>query len=246
MKILLFDLENVMRPENMFHPGKRSKFGGRQAGFCADLASILVFGYKWLGEEAQAIHLDKKQFKATPMDDTLIIQKAMEVMDSADVVVTWYGKGHDLPFLNSRLARIGLYLDPKIRHVDLIDVAKKQLRLSSNSLNNVAKFFGVEQKSSVSHKLWADCWQGNYDSLLEMTEYCKQDCNVLEQVYHKMLALGTNLPHIGKLTKPGVKHSCPSCGGVNYQGNGSRVTLTKKYQRLRCSDCGTSFAGETL
>ena len=182
MKILMIDLENVMRPEHIFPPGKQGRFG-RAAGFCADLAYILVFGYQWLGEEPKSLQATKKQFKQDPLTDEHFIAHAAEIMSQADVIVTWYGKGHDVPFLASRLAKHGIYLDTATKHIDLYDVAKKKLRLSSNRLDSVATFFGLEQKMKVSPLLWADCWAGKYESLLEMAEYCRQDCKVLSQVY---------------------------------------------------------------
>jgi hypothetical protein len=246
LNILFMDLENIMRPEHIFHPGKRSRFGGRQAGFCADLAYILVFGYKWLGQEAESIHLTKRQFKKNPLTDEPLLKPSLDIMEKADVVVTWYGSGHDVPFLNTRLAQQGLFLDPKIRHIDLFRVASKHLRLSSNSLNNTSKYFGVEQKTNISPKLWADCWAGNHDSLLEMASYCEQDCEVLSQVYNKMLGLGINLPHVGRHLDPNALLSCPSCGASDYTGKGRRVTRLKTYQRLICKNCGTSYKGEEL
>ena len=192
MKVLFFDIENIMAPEHIFNSGKPSRFQPRQAGFCADLAYILVFGYKWLGDkEAKYIIGKKKDFKDNPLTDEYILDKIYDVMSEADVLVTWYGSGHGYPFTVSRLAKHGKYLDTDIRHVDLQKVATKKLRLSSNRLNNVAKFFGLEQKTQIAKKIWADTWQGNYDSLLEMAEYCKQDVVVLEQIYHKMKQLGT-------------------------------------------------------
>ena len=103
LKILFMDLENIVQPKYIFHPGQRGKFG-RAAGFCSDLAYILVFGYKWLGHPPQAMYMNKKQMKENPFTDIHFLERAKEVMDQADVVVTWYGKGHDVPLLNSRLS----------------------------------------------------------------------------------------------------------------------------------------------
>lgn len=246
LKILFFDLENVQRPEHIFHPGQRGKFG-RSAGFCADLSTILVFGYKWLGEPAQSIQApNRKEFKKDPMNDEYILRKAFEVMNEADVVITWYGSGHDLPFLNTRLSQLGLYLDPKIKHIDLYKTARSKMRMSSNSLNAVAKFFGVEEKTKVSMQLWADCWQGNYDSLMTMAAYCRQDCNVLESVYFHIRPFGTLMPHVGKFMGKEPTTSCHLCGGEHLIGNGQRVAGNRRYRRMRCKDCGGSQIGAEI
>lgn len=243
MKILFMDLENVVRPEHIFHPGQRGKFG-RAAGFCADLAYILVFGYKWLGQEANSIQLTAPQMKKDPFNDKPILLKALEIMSQADVVITWYGSGHDMPFLQSRLAKAGLYMDPKIRHIDLYKVARSKLRLSSNRLDSVASFFNLPAKMKVSSVLWSDCWAGKHTSLLKMAEYCKKDCDVLEGVYHKLIQLGTALPHVGKFKGLDPLTSCQTCGSTKLMGNGYRVTKLKRYHRLRCQDCGGHQKGE--
>ena len=242
LKILFMDLENIVQPQHIFHPGQRGKFG-RAAGFCSDLSYILVFGYKWLGKPAQSIQMTKKQMKDSPFTDIHFLDRAKEIMDQADVIVTWYGKGHDVPFLNSRLAKHGMFLDLNTKHIDLHSVAKRKLRLSSNRLDNVATFFGVENKMKVSTKLWPDTWAGNHDSLLAMAEYCRQDVEVLAQVYEKMLGLGLGLPNVASHSG---RAGCSSCGSMKLYGNGTRITKTKRYKRLRCADCGAHETGELL
>jgi hypothetical protein len=118
MKILFFDIENIFRPEHIFHPGKKGRYSSRAAGFCSDLSYVLVFGYAWLGEEPKSIYMTKGQMKKDPLTDDYILDEIKTIMDQADVVVTWYGKGHDYPFLVSRLAARGNYLDPDIKHID--------------------------------------------------------------------------------------------------------------------------------
>lgn len=244
--ILFMDIENLMRPEHIFHPGKRGKFGGRAAGFCADLSYILVFGYKWLGQPAQSIQLTKKQMKADPFDDTPILMQAYDIMSQAEVVVTWYGEGHDFHFLNTRLARIGKYLDYRMKHIDLYKVANRSLRLSSNRLDNVAAYFGEDRKMKISKTLWPDCWAGNHDSLMKMAEYCRQDCDVLAAVYDHMVNLKTGLPHMGHMKGLDPKKTCEVCGGDKLWSKGYRWTTTGKYQRLQCQACGNHQKGEKL
>ena len=71
-----------------------------------------------------------------------------------------------------------------------------------------------------------------------MVEYCKQDVNLLEQVYN---TLSTYLPaktHHGRILGHD-KESCPECGSNNMKFSKKRFTAagTPRYQ-LRCNDCG--------
>lgn len=247
MKVLFFDIENIHRPEHIFNSGKPGRFAPRPAGFCADLAYILVFGYKFLGDaHARSITATKKDFKSDPLTDNSILADIYAVMSEADVIVSWYGEGHDYPFIISRLAQAGYYLDTEIRHVDLFKVASKKLRLSSNRLNNVSKFFGQEPKMDIDKKTWADCWSGNYEALQHMADYCRQDVEVLEQVYNKLLPLGTKMPHFGKSKGYDDTSSCAHCGSTRLIGHGYRVTKLMKYHRLHCNDCGGKMKGKKV
>lgn len=247
LKILFFDIENLHRPEHIFNSGKPGRFSSRPAGFCGDLAYILVFGYKWLGDsKAQSIMATKKDFTGDPLTDSTILKQIHEVMSEADIIVSWYGEGHDFPFTTTRLAQAGMYLDQEIKHIDLMKVAKKAFSLSSNRLNNVAKFFNLELKTDIDKKVWADCWRGDYDALTEMAAYCRQDVEVLHQIYDKLVPLTNRLPHMGVHKGRCAEHSCSKCGSTKLEGNGRRVTKLHTYQRLRCLDCGGSTKGVRL
>lgn len=239
------DLENVQHMTNIFHPGNYAR--KRAAGFCSDLAYILVFGYKWLGEPAQYILPDVDAFKTIPHDmkeiDKSLVQKAVEIMMSADVVVTWYGSGHDFKFLTARSAIHDVFMPQNIPHIDLYRVASRQLPLSSNRLDNVAKLFGCELKTKISPGLWPRCWMGDRDALVEMADYCAQDCTVLEQVYLKLRPLIKNHPHLGAIAGAGPT-ACRNCASTDYVENGTYATTSGQlYKRLRCNNCQASFKG---
>lgn len=245
LRILLFDIENIHLPKHIFNSGKPSRFASRPAGFCADLAYILVFGYKWLGsKKAEYIIPSKKEFKQNHLTDEYILNKIYDILNEADVVMTWYGSVHDFRFVTARLAQQGKYLDQRIKHVDLHKTAKTVLPLSSNRLNAVAQFFGKELKTDISHEIWAKTWQGDYSALVEMAEYCKQDVEVLEQVYHALKPLVDNMPHVRKYVSADGVISCPLCESPNVHNRGRRVTKVYNIKRLQCQDCAGWFDGE--
>lgn len=247
MKVLFFDIENIHRPEHIFNRGRQGKFGSKPAGFCADLAYILVFGYKWLGDDrAKYIIASKKDFKKDPLSDASILDQIYSIMNEAEVIVTWYGANHDFPFVTARLAQQGKFLDQQILHIDLQKLARKALPLSSNRLNNVAKFFGKELKTSISPAIWAKTWMGDYDALVEMADYCVQDVEVLSQLYDSLKVLGNKMPHFGVDQGLDKHKSCRHCGSQKLIGNGRRVTKSRTYSRLRCPDCGGGQIGEPV
>ena len=249
-KILFWDLENVQEMRHVFHPGNILK--KRQAGFCSNLAYILVFGYKWLGKKPEYITPDRKDFKNIPHDihtiDKEICRKAIEILNEADVIVTWYGDNHDFKFLTGRAAAHGLYLPHNLKHIDLFKVASRQLNLSSNRLDVVAREFGCETKTPISHALWPRCWMGDTSALSEMAEYCGQDCAVLEQVYMKLRPLIKSHPNMRSLlSEDGSRDGCPVCGSVQVVLNGRYATVSGYiYQKLLCTGCQHSYKGSRV
>jgi len=246
MKTLFWDIENLQHPRFIFDSGALSKFNPRPAGMCADKAYILMFGYKWEHERDVFCTLPtKKQFEKNPFTDEYILQDIEDVLNSAERIVTWYGKGHDKPFTAARLAQQGLYLDNSIQHIDLRAIAKSNLALSSYRMDNVAKFFGLEQKTKISPEVWAKTWGGNYDAMREMAAYCKQDVVVLAQLYEHLKQYIPQTPHMAYL-KNKNKLGCPICGSDSSVSKGLRYTKFYTYQSRKCNSCGARFKGEKV
>jgi hypothetical protein len=245
-KIVIWDLETLPDPEKVYDrlPGIGA-WPGRT--FKAELHTILSFGYKLYGDK-EASCMNSWDLSDNPSDDAALVQFAYDMLHDADEIVTHNGKSFDVKVLNTRLMHYGMPpLDPKIKHVDTKIVLKK-ISLYSNSLAQAAKFFGIDDKMH-----WGDKWQTwkrfafNRDTQEDrdiMDKYCKQDVEVLEQLYIKTRAFhGT-----GSVNKNHWKEGegCPTCGSENFSKNGTRRNTKTVYQRYLCGDCGTSFPGERL
>lgn len=246
-KIVLFDLETLPDPEAVYD---RLPSIGAWPGrtFKAELHTILCFGYKIYGqEEAHSINAWDVGFNSA--DDSVVVQMAYDILHDADEIVTHNGKSFDLKVINTRLMYYGMPpLDPKIKHVDTKIVLKSKLSLYSNSLAEAAKFFGIEDKMHWGNK-WAT-WKrfafgrDTQQDRRIMDEYCKQDVEVLEQLYEKVRPFhGTG--SVNKQQWYG-DHACPSCGSENVHCNGTRRNTKTVYQRFLCNNCGTSFKGEKI
>jgi DNA polymerase elongation subunit (family B) len=244
MKILFYDLENVAGVEFPFHRGNVYK--KREKGFCGDLAYILNFGFKWLDGSGGVLIPEKSKFKTFPHDlktiDYELCKSAIEIIQEADVVVTWYGSGHDEKFLRARAAKHGLVL-PDIKHIDLWRVYSSKFPMASNSLNAAAKFFDLPINKLESDMLWwPKCQFGDVKALDEMSDYCYRDVVVLEEMYKKLL------PHIKGMPQTiGRTHdACTNCNSLKTQKRGTARTKCYKYIRRQCFDCGTWFKGEMI
>lgn len=203
----------------------------------ADMSSIICFGYKIVGQKkASCVSAwDFKNWQKDVNDDSLLCKFAYELLHDADLIVTFNGKRFDFKFLQTRLIFNGLPTLDKIPHLDACQLARSNLMLESNRMNNVADFLNLDLKMEHSGwKLWEDVYQRKKTAQKLMVKYCKKDVEVLHQVYEKLKRFDNssfNQNHFadGK--------NCPKCGSANLTKNGKRRTKTKVYQRLQCQDC---------
>jgi len=78
-----------------------------------------------------------------------------------------------------------------------------------------------------------------------MERYNKQDVNILEKVYKRMLPWIKNHPNYGLYTD-NTRPVCRNCGRSTIIKKGIEYTQTGKYQRYKCRGCGTHLRGSTM
>lgn len=238
--IIFWDLETL---PNLAEVMKRLPSMGQWPGrtLKADINSIICFGYKRLGEK-KANCVSVWDFNYTDInDDSAIVHYAYEVLKDADAIVTHNGKKFDSKVLNTRLLHWGLPTLPKIKHIDTKVVAKR-LMLYSNRLGDVSNFLGGEDKlAHTGWKLWVDVQNGDKKAMKLMADYCKQDVEVLHQVYTGLRPLmkESEVPNHNYFKDGAV---CGTCGSQSLQKNGVRQSRTGLVQRYLCYDCGSSMS----
>lgn len=239
-KIILFDLETMTDLKQVMSriPGLGAWPGRTLKG---DMMTIINFGYKILGEKETHCEVSW-DYSDDINDDRALVHIAYEILKDADGIVTHNGKSFDVKILNTRLAKHGLPPLPKIPHADTKVIAKRGLSLYSNSLNEVASFFSCESKmENGGWKLWVDVLAGDAKAKKKMVEYCKQDVRVLEQVFNELrpYAKSSEIPNYN-LFDDSIENKCPNCGSHKVQKHGFRANATKRVQRYRCLDCGST------
>lgn len=239
-KIVHWDLETLPDPREIYKViPSIGAWPGRT--FKAELQSIMCFGYKIEGE-SEAKCLNVWDFTDDFQNDAALAHLAYEILHDADEIVTHNGKRFDLKVLNTRLAKWGLPPLPKIHHVDTKVVCSRNLSLYSNSLANVAKFFGLDDKMTFSNK-WG-MWERiafkehTKEDLEVMAEYCKQDVEVLQQIYQRTRPFHGNMSVNKNVVNPN-EMLCPVCGSHEIVSNGWRISGGNAFQRMQCLDCGS-------
>lgn len=241
-RIISWDLETLAELNKVmkFLPGMSAYPGLTMK---ATHNTIICCGYKILGEKK--VHCINawdypKRWKKDVNDDYDVVKAIYKVLKDADGIVTHNGKRFDLKFLNSRLVFHGFAPLPKIPHIDTCTVAKSKLFLFNNRLNTVAEFLGCELKmENGGWNLWERVLRREKKAQATMTKYCKQDVEVLEQVFLKLRPMIGNVPNYN-LFSESERQICPNCGSDRIQKHGTRMMTGGPVQRYKCNDCGTT------
>lgn len=203
---------------------------------------ILCASWRWLGEDTTySIHLSPTDITAG--DDYNTVNKLFHLYTEADVVVMHNAKKFDHKVIQTRvLYWLGVEL-PTVKVIDTLQIAKTKLRLPSNKLDSIGEYFNLGRKIKTEGiSLWAKVQEGCTESMAKMVTYCKQDVNLLYDVYVLLTCLGTansgfNAGHYYNDNKL----RCKECGSTNLtESNRSIYTLRGQYREYYCDDCGAT------
>lgn len=196
--------------------------------------AIICAGYKWAGE--------KKVYCPTwdrDQNDRSMLESLIPVLNQADEIVMHNGDRFDMPWVKTRCLFHRLPTFPDYKTIDTLQWAKRKFLFSSNRLDYIAKFLGMEGKIKTEFGLWKDIVLRHDDAALaKMVRYCKNDVVQLEKVYDELAAVVSHKTHAGVIE--GLDNwSCPHCASTNVYGNGTRISASgTKYHRMQCKDCG--------
>ena len=225
-KILVWDIET----------------GGINA-FKADLGMMLCFGYKWLGEKETHI-LRVSDYRGwwkrgRGVDDSKIIQAALELIGKADWTVAHYGVRFDRRFLHGRCVIHDFAPPPPVSMRDTWSIARTAFAFSSNRLVNLAKVLKLdEQKHQKSADEWPGWWframAGSKEDVERMGEYCMQDVRATEKVYQRIRPYDWTAPRMHT-----DRSTCGACGSDRIIYHGTTPIGGFHYRRFQCFSCGT-------
>jgi DNA polymerase elongation subunit (family B) len=195
----------------------------------------LTWSAKWLFSNVlMSMKLTGEEVKDE--NDSRIIDGLWKVLNEADIVIAHNGDNFDIPNINTRFIVNGLPPTKPYNTIDTLRIAQRQFGFSHNSLNALARVFGLPEKIDTGFDLWKRCKNGDDNALLEMETYNRHDVEVLEEVYLKIRPWIKSHPNLALYTEF-EGEMCPNCGSTNLTEDGFYYTQTGKYQTLRC-ECG--------
>jgi DNA polymerase elongation subunit (family B) len=248
-RILLYDLETLPDFEEIMRTGVYPRISSWPGvSMRADITSVICFGYKWLGEKTTHC-INAWDFKGrwgkNVNDDKALLRESSKILLSADAVITHNGKRFDQKVFQTRLLKWKLpFLHPNIKHIDLCQVAKSKLFLSSNSHNTVSQFIQNEKKmDNGGWDLWYRVWKREVAACNIMTKYCKRDVSLMEPNFEALRPLINNIPNYNLFREDGTR-CCPYCGHLKLKSNGlyrTKTTIRRQYRCIGSGGCGAFF-----
>lgn len=188
---------------------------------------VICFAAKWLGDPTTMF------FRADQED---LPGCAWELLDQADIVITFNGQSFDLPHLSREFLEAGLPPPSPYKQVDLFLASKKMFRFPSNKLEYISQ--QLLDHGKVRHEgfdLWVKCEHGDEAAWKLMKKYNKRDVTLLEELYEILLPWIPSHPNLAVYQGERV---CPACGQDALVVRKYCYTQVSRFVQFRCSACG--------
>lgn len=219
---------------------------GEMSDLSADMGELLIFGFTWIDPynpdkkfPIQTFNIvDTPEFKKDMLDDSGLLKKAAKIFEKADMVVTHYGRKHDIPFINTRLLYHHLPPLAKVPHVDTWAIAKYQLRFQSNRQANITEYLTAPEKQSVPKKEWRLTRAGCKKTIKKLNSRCASDVDGLREMYLRLRPFMATHPDLGRLTG---EIRCPACNSKEWHSKGKQVANRVVRVRRVCLECGHNW-----
>lgn len=231
MNIVAFDIETcpgeayIWSMRDQFVPLERLKRPGH----------TISVGWKVLGkgpvQYADAWPFDSRKSRRA------MLEKIHSVLETADAIITYNGKGFDMRRLNGEFVELGLRPLPKIPHIDLYQTVKG-FGYISGKLEYVLKHLDEGSKGGTGgFGLWRGYMEGDERCRKRMRVYNRRDVARTCALYRRIGPYIVNHPRL-------YDHpECPHCGSKRTKGDGVRKMEFYKVQKHQCTKCWKRFEG---
>lgn len=154
----------------------------------ADFAYIVSYAIKTKGNEVIYSGLITKKEIFDEQFDRRLVSDCIRDMLRFKRIYTYYGTRFDIPFIRTRALKWGLDFPPYglIQHQDIYYLVKSKLCFSSNRLEKVCEFLGIDGKTKLSGNIWVLAAVGNKECLQYIYQHNIADVSILEKVHERI------------------------------------------------------------
>lgn len=229
-RILTIDIETTPHityqwsPRDQWTPAARMIERGR----------ILSFAAKWYGSP-------DVDFVATWDDGGIdvAVRRAWDLLNEADVVITYNGDRFDIPRLRGEFAREGLPPVVPFRSVDLIKTVRR-MGWPYNSLNEACRELNIPGKIETGgFDLWRNAVAGDGRARSLMAKYNINDVRITERLWLRLRPWLPGTANLALWSADG--QACPNCLSRRRTRTQDIATDQTKYGGYRCRTCGAVY-----
>lgn len=155
----------------------------------ADFGRIICAVIKEYGTRRDATLYKPRDYRK----DKECLLRIKKRLEQFDICVTHYGKGFDIPFLNTKLLIEGEKRINKMFHVDTYYIAKNKMKstMSRKSLKSLGDTLQLdEQKMGIPRHIWNEARDGDKNAINMISERCISDVLLTEELYNKLINAG--------------------------------------------------------
>jgi len=200
---------------------------------------LICWAAKWKGSDKimSAIVPVRKGKNA----DLRVLKPLWKLMDKAKIIVGHNIDAFDIPKINARLIANDFKPPTRTRTLDTLKMARQRFKFTSNKLEYLAKFLGLDVQKYVDRlfngmDLWIEFMKGNKKARAEMIKYNKQDVVVLEAVFNKLMPWYKTTINFNVYNTLDSTIRC-HCGSTSFKKNGTTEVGVGVYQRYLCLKC---------
>lgn len=228
-RVLTLDIERIPGRARIWD--QRTRFVPISAW--TELPRTICVGYHWYGQRHPQLVAEWDDGRDT------FVRAVWELLNLADVIVTFNGKKFDLPHLKGMFAEAKLPPPTPWRNIDLYTVAR-QFAFESKSLDHLARRLAVTGKRGRYDAAQAEAAvSGDERAQAALTRYCKADVRATVALYDELRPWIPNHPHIGNTSAETL--TCPNCGSQQHETAGAYRAVVIEYAQYRCANCKTVF-----
>lgn len=159
-------------------------------GLKGDYNSVLVVSFKPYGRAPYALVCEE------PGNDKELLYCVHEEMARYQCIVTYYGKGFDIPMLNTRMLGWGIEPLEPMHHIDMYFTLKSKLLTGRRSQGHLLEWLDTpEKKMSVGAGEWNKVLNSatRKEAMAKMVKRCNSDTTGLCDLYKRTSHLITDI-----------------------------------------------------
>lgn len=154
----------------------------------ADIGIILCADIKEVG--GGHITFINKKMQIDRRNDKEVCEALKTELERFNILVTFYGLGFDMKFINSRLMYHGLEPVKPLLHIDLYRLGKRYFNTTRRSLKVVCQQLGITGKTPLDIQTWKEAAINNdQSSLKEIVQHNLADTEMTEKLFYRLAPL---------------------------------------------------------